>query len=58
MLTSSTGKDRHRLRVKEWKLIFPTNAARRQRGTVTLCRSGRAEIKPKPIRRDKKVTIH
>lgn len=58
MSTSFSGKDTHRLKVKGWALLFRESVAKKQEGTAVLRYDKAEESKPKPVRRDKKVTTY
>jgi exonuclease III len=45
-------KDRHYLRVKDWKIIFQANSLKKQAG-VTILISNKIDFQPKVIKKDK-----
>jgi hypothetical protein len=52
-----TGKDKHTLKVKEWKKIFQISRVQKQ-ARIAILTSDKANFKPKLVRRDKEGHFH
>jgi hypothetical protein len=57
METHLREKDRHYLRVKDWKTIFQANGPKEQAGVAILI-SNKIDFQPKVIKKDKGGAVH